>query len=326
MSKSTPRYADFCGYILGITEEIWELRRIDSLRGYYADGILVRSPSGIVVGNEAVIASTRETLAELPDRQLLGEDVIWARTGDDSWLSSHRLLSTATHLGHGRFGAATGKRLVYRTIADCHARACPDCGWVIDDEWLVRDVGAMVRQLGCDPKSYAETCIEREGGPEACSRPYRPGGDEGPYRGRGGNSEIGSRYAETLARIMRADAAAISAEYDRACHLELPGGVAAHGRPAADMFWLGLRSSFPSAEFEIEHATGLNEAGMPPRAAVRWSLAGGHDGYGMFGNPSGADVYVMGASHAEYGPRGIRREYVVVDETAIWKQILIHAG
>ena len=41
---------------------------------------------------------------------------------------------------------------------------------------------------------------------------------------------------------------------------------------------------------------------MPPRAAIRWSLSGKHEGAGRFGTPSGADVYVMGISHAEFGP------------------------
>ena len=40
----------------------------------------------------------------------------------------------------------------------------------------------------------------------------------------------------------------------------------------------------------------------------------------------------MGMTHAEFGPYGagggetIRREYTLIDETAIWKQILLHTG
>ena len=62
---------------------------------------------------------------------------------------------------------------------------------------------------------------------------------------------------------------------------------------------------------------------MPPRAALRWSLDGNHDGGGMFGPPTGAPVHVMGLSHAEFGPWGLRREYVLIDEIAIWTQILL---
>ena len=65
---------------------------------------------------------------------------------------------------------------------------------------------------------------------------------------------------------------------------------------------------------------------MPPRAAVRWSLHGKHSGWGRFGKPTGAEVYIMGISHAEFGPRGLRREWTLYDETAIWMQILAHQG
>jgi hypothetical protein len=70
---------------------------------------------------------------------------------------------------------------------------------------------------------------------------------------------------------------------------------------------------------------------MPPRAAVRWSLHGQHDGWGTFGAPTGAEVYVLGASHAEFGalvggePK-LRREWTLFDETSVWKQIVLHTG
>jgi hypothetical protein len=65
---------------------------------------------------------------------------------------------------------------------------------------------------------------------------------------------------------------------------------------------------------------------MSPRAAVRWSLDGVHDGWGAFGPPTGAPVHIMGMAHAEYGPWGLRRECALWDEIAIWKQILLHTG
>lgn len=87
--------------------------------------------------------------------------------------------------------------------------------------------------------------------------------------------------------------------------------------------WLALRSSFPSATFAIEHRIGREDPHMPPRAAIRWSMLGRHDGYGAFGRPTGAEVYIMGFTHAEFGPRGVRREWAVFDEISVWKQILL---
>ena len=43
-------------------------------------------------------------------------------------------------------------------------------------------------------------------------------------------------------------------------------------------------------------------------------------------NPSNANVHIMGISQAEFGPRGIKNEWVLFDETIIWKQILLKTG
>ena len=316
------RWQDFPDYIIGITKEIWEDRGIDTLHRYYAPDIVVRSPFSVVVGNQGVIAATMATLNEFPDRTLFGEDVIWSGDPENGMLSSHRIVSTATHLGDGVYGKATGTKLVYRIIADCHA-----INNQINDEWLIRDQGAIIRQMGLDPKAYAADLIEREGGPESCARPLTPDNDiEGPYTGRGNTNDWGQRYADVLNRIMKGDLAVIQKEYDRGCHLEYPGGVTAHSHDAADRFWIGLRASFPSAQFTIDHQIGRVDELMPPRAAIRWSLYGKHEGWGAFGPPTGAQVYILGACHAEFGMWGLRREYVVYDETSIWKQILLHTG
>ncbi len=322
MKGFSDKFKDLPDYIIGITKEIWEDRGIATLHDYYASDIIVRSPDAIVQGNQGVIAATMATLAEFPDRTLFGEDVIWSGTPEQGMLSSHRLHSTATHVGSGVYGEPSGKRLTYRIIADCHA-----INNQINDEWLIRDQGAIVRQLGWDPKVFAADLIERQGGVESCQRPFVPSDDiNGPYTGRGNDNEWGARYASILGRIMGAEFSAIPAEYDRAVNLELPGGVCAIGHDQADRFWMGLRASFPNAIFTIHHQIGREDPMMPPRAALRWSLQGGHDGWGRFGAPSGAQVHVMGISHAEFGPWGLRRDYTLFDETAIWKQILLHTG
>ncbi|RVT85705.1 nuclear transport factor 2 family protein [Rhodobacteraceae bacterium CCMM004] len=319
MKGFDPKFRDFPDYIIGITREIWEDRGIHTLHDYYAPEIVVRSPSSVVVGNRGVIAATMATLHEFPDRTLLGEDVIWSGDPETGMLSSHRLFSTATHAGDGVYGTATGTQLRYRILADCHARENR-----IDDEWLIRDQGAIVRQMGWEPRAYAADLIAREGGPDACVRPLTPHTDRaGPYRGTGNDHETGQRLEQILRRIMAADMATIPREYDRAVQAEYPGGVTAHGHGAVDRFWMGLRASFPDAAFDIDHRIGRADPDMPPRAAIRWSLHGQHTGWGVFGPPTGAEVYVLGITHAEFGPWGLRREWTLYDETAVWKQILL---
>jgi hypothetical protein len=327
MSSFTNRWPHFPDYIVDITKEIWEDRGIASLEQYYAPDIPVRSPMGASRGNKTVIAATMATLHEFPDRQLFAEDVIFSEDPAHGFLSSHRIVSTATHTADGAFGAATSKRFTVRVIADCAAR-----DGVIYDEWLVRDYGGMVRQLGSDPESYARVLIRREGGPEKAARPLASA-DEVPavYKGRGNANEWGQRYVDTLRRIMAADFAHVGASYDRAAIGEYSGARQALGRDAVTEFWVALRSAFPSAAFAIHHQIGMEGGMLSPRAAIRWSLDGTHDGWGAFGRPTGARVHVMGMAHAEFGPFGpggvgLRREFVLYDEVAIWKQILLHTG
>jgi predicted ester cyclase len=290
-----------------------------------------------VVGNSGVIAATLATLAEFPDRELLGEDVIWCATPDhatatsEAFLSSHRLMCTATHAHAGVYGAATGRRVAYRILADCAIR-----DGAVYDEWLVRDQAAIVGQLGLDIVDWTRDLIAREGGAETCVAPLTPANDiAGPYGGRGNDDPWGARLADTLQALMAGALDTIPRGHDRAAVLHYPGGAPQQGWDAADQFWVGLRAAFPDAAFAIHHVIGRDDPLLAPRAAVRWSLTGKHAGWGRFGAPTGAEIHVMGITHADFGPFAgagdwgaptIRQECTLIDDTAIWKQILLHTG
>ena len=150
--------------------------------------------------SSGVIAKTMETLVEFPDRELLGEDVIWSGDEDNGMLSSHRLFCTGTHLGDSMFGPATGKKVVFRAIADCYA-----INNSITDEWLVRDYGGIAKQLGWNSKALAGKIIEDEGGPDQCNKPLnRLNYQEGPYKGRGNENEWVCKYADTIDILLEA--------------------------------------------------------------------------------------------------------------------------
>ena len=294
------KFKDFPAYILGITNEIWEQRGIETLNHYYSDDIIVRSPEGIVIGNKKVINATKNTLKEFPDRELLGEDVIWSGNPNDGMLSSHRILSTATHNGTGVFGDATGKKLVYRVIADCHA-----INNQINDEWLVRDQGAIVRQLGWKPEEYAKDLIKKEKQNNNQIIPFSDKIDiEGPYIGMGNDNQWGLEYEKVLNMIMCSEYAEIEKHYDRAVQTEYPGGVTGHSYVSVKTFWGNLKKAFSDSVFRIEHRIGRVDEYLSPRAAIRWSLKGRHNGKGIFGEPTNNKVYIMGISHVEFGPRG----------------------
>ena len=101
MKGFAKQFKDLPDYILKITYQIWENKDVESIMQYYAENIPVRSPSGVIYGSEAVVKATKATQQEFPNRQLFGEDVIWIGNEENGFLSSHRILSKATHQNDG---------------------------------------------------------------------------------------------------------------------------------------------------------------------------------------------------------------------------------
>lgn len=226
------------------------------------------------------------------------------------------------HNGHGMFGPPTGKRVKARTIADTVLRAENVC-----EEWLVRDHGAIIRQLGHDVGEFAAQSIAREHERGREPEVFTPEIDvEGSYVTPAETSGHALMYAGTLESIWRSDCRVVDANYNEAVALELPGGFTESGKAEATQFWMGLISSVPDARFSVDHLIGRDDPGHPLRTAARWSVQGTHDGAGAFGDPSGAPIYILGISHAEVIDRQITREWVLIDELAVHRQIRLFKG
>lgn len=318
----TGAYASVPDFIYGITREIWEERGIGGkLDKYYSPDILLRAASGFTGSNTGVTAQTLQTLHQFPDRQLVGEDVIWTDGGDGSFLSSHRLTSVMTHSGDGMLGKAQGKVVRSRIIADCWVK-----NQVVVEEWLVRDQAAFARCLGRQPRELAREMVDREIRQGAPISFFVPAHDR-PSAFKSGlqDDEAVALLVHGLTRLWHAkETAAIRDLYFHGAALHAPGGDVLYGHGDIDTFALGYLASFPDAAFEVHTARINRDPEQPLRLALRWSLTGAHTGFGHFGEPTGAPVYVMGMSHFNMTQARVTAEYLVADEVAIWKQILAH--
>ena len=314
------KYKDFPDYILKITKQIWEGKDVDSIGEFYTDNIPVRSPFGITYGNKPVIEATYNTLKEFPNRQLLGEDVIWNGNDDKGYHSSHRILSKGTHLGDGFYGKPTGKDIYYRVIADC---ACKDNQ--VYDEWIVRDQGAMVRQIGYTPKEFAQIMIDKEGGLEKAKKLFdkndiKPS-DYQPEKIK--KDSAGQKYSEILSKVF--EEGYDFNNYNRASSIYWPGNKLGHGREDISKFWNSLKDIFTDIKFTIEHVGYLDESNKNPRASIRWFLEGMHSNDSEdYGKKTNSKLFIMGINHVELNQDGVIREWVLFDEVAIWKQILMN--
>jgi hypothetical protein len=327
MNRFSDEYATFPDYILGITERIWEGRGIGLIRRYYSRDCTILTQAGWVNGVETVVSGTLETLHQFPDRTLLGEDVVWADHGPArGLLSSHRILTTGTHRGDGPFGAATGRTITIRAIADCLA-----VGDVITEEWLIRDGAGIARQLGHDPLELGR----RQAADDAKAGKSSWHLDQWEAVRRGEREATAFLMDHPAARLSAAviaavlndtDLAAIERHADRAASAWGPGHREWPGRAEMQRFWLGYLAALPDARAVIDHAIALDEPGRPVRTSTRWRLAGTHSGHGAFGPPTGARVLVMGITQHHIVDGRIAAEWTLVDELAVHRMIGLQAG
>ena len=78
--------------------------------------------------------------------------------------------------------------------------------------------------------------------------------------------------------------------------------------------------SFGDARITVDHVAALAVEGGHD-IAIRWSLAGTHDGGALYGAASGRAVYILGVTHWRVTDGLIADEVTVFDEVALLRQI-----
>ncbi len=320
MKKNEPQIGkdlDVEKFIYGITQEIWENKQINSIYDYYNDDVIVRSPRSTTYKCKDVIDSTKDTLSQFPDRQLIGEDVIWSGDYKNGILSSHRILSTATHKGNGFYGKSSEKSIMYRVIADC---------FIIDnkvvEEWIVRDESAILNQLGFTAKKFVEMKI-KEKIFDKNSLNFISKAFVSKNLIKNNSNEFTNSYISYFKKLIDKDFNLIKIKYERSAQTFWPGGKINYSYEQIKKIWSDFLNCFEKLELIIHFFSGITEPLLSPRVAIRWTIKGKHLNKGCYGPPSQKDIEIAGISHIEFGKTGIIREYVIFDEISIWKQILL---
>ena len=299
-------------YIRVITARIWEGGRIDDIYAYYSDPCIVETPSSVSTPLIDVVNGTRTTLAMFPDRRLLAEDVIQSGDAATGFLSSHRIISTMTHRGIGAFGAPTNKRIHVRTVADC---VCKNNRIV--HEWLVRDQAAIALQIGIAPRDLAQSWLDKAGG---WTKPNAGAAPDG-YVSHISTEKLAQRYAQSLHDSAKASGKPAQI-YDDAVHHIGPGGTTYFGQDEVALFWQQLFSSLAVQSLQIEHLAFQTGGGRADRLAVRWRANTLHQGNGRYGDATGKPVEILGINHVEFYQGRVLREWVLIDDIAMWMQVL----
>lgn len=312
MTGFDPEFQDLDHYIRVITRRIWEERRIDDIRRYYGDPCVVETPSSVTHSVEDVVTGTRSTLAMFPDRRLLAEDIIQSGDAEGGFLSSHRIISTMTHAGDGSFGRATGRRIHVRTIADC---VCRDNRIV--HEWLVRDQAAIACHIGIEPRELAQRWLDASGGWKKRPAGPAPAG----YSSHISAESLARGYAQAV-QDFAAGKGQSQFAYDDAAHHIGPGGSTRHGHEEVAGFWCRLFGALQVHSFAVEHLALQSGGDRPVRVAMRWRAQAWHRGDGPYGPATGKPVELLGINHADFWRGRALREWVLLDDVALWMQVL----
>jgi predicted ester cyclase len=326
-----PEYADIVDYILRCTHRIWEQKDVGLIATHYGADIVVHMMTGPTFGMHGVIAGTARTLSAFPDRTLTGEAVIWSdesdNAGDGAFLSSHRITSTATNLGTSELGPATGKRITFTTIADCLCKAN-----LIIEEWLVRDYSAMALQLGYHPREVARAHAAADKALSGSRAQWRqdamaqvraapaPQWSDAPLPNPHDDPH-GFAHAFFDRVVNQSRFGRVRDAYSPAARWQGPGGRRLFGWGEITGWYTALIASFGDARIVVDHVAAVPAPGGAHDIAVRWKLAGTHDGNGLYGAPSGEDIYILAVTHWRVAHGVIIDEVTVYDEVALMRQM-----
>ena len=310
MTGFEDRFTDIVDYIVRITDEIWQDRAIGYIRDTYDPTCVVYSSYGVVRSAERVVRSTIAGVAAVPDGDTHHLNVAWSGDDVESFYTAHLGFGHGTHTAHGTYGAPTGERYVMRFAADCVSR-----NNMIHTEWLVRDAGAVVRQVGLDMDEAARAVAALP-----IQEPYLAASPMTfePTRSAADHSVEAWAYDlfDTIWNGRRLDH--IKRFYARDVIAHSGGGRTVQGIPAFSNLTVAILASIPDGVLTVENMCWSDETDGVI-VAVRWVLSGSSARGGVLGHqlPEGKPVFMMGCTHMRLNGPLIVEEWTVFDEIAV---------
>jgi predicted ester cyclase len=306
-------FTDIVDYIVRITDQIWTERDVGRIYDTYAEDCVIYSGLGTVRGVEEVVAGTIMGINGAPDGQTSHIDVAWSGDDSEGFYTSHLGFGSSTNVGETMFGPPTGRRIERFFVADCISKDNK-----IHTEWLMRDNGAMVRQMGLDMQEVARRLAD---GPIPTEAPWQPAREGKPPRRRyDGVCDTPRHWAEHHfqdvwnMRLLTH----VAFHYAPDAKLHWCGGFSAKGISEIQSLILSLLASLPDSFCHVDHVCWSEEADGVI-LAVRWMLEGTTRPGGLLGAvPAGKPIAILGSSHFRFDAATnlVIEEWTVFDEVA----------
>ncbi|HEX9118225.1 MAG TPA: ester cyclase [Anaerolineae bacterium] len=322
-------YVDIVDYIVRCTHKIWQQKQMGLIYSHYAHNCPVWTSDGLRVGREDVISGSIQALYMSPDRRGYADEVVWTGNDQDGFYTSHLNTSVGHCTGHSVYGPPTGKAFTRRGIALCNIKANR-----IVEEWLLRDDLATIRTMGFDVEETIAKLARRDVGNPKASEVYgdieRVFSETTPEAFPPKQSEAGAGFdVDDLVRRTLHELwnwrmfDEIRQKYapNHLCHTV--DGRELYGRADYRALVLGLIASFPDAHFLIDQLFWMGDDEHGYRTSMRWSILGTNEGYGFYGDPTGARCRLWGITQHVIRSGKFVEEYTYWNDLAIRKRLYL---
>jgi predicted ester cyclase len=315
-------YVDIIDYIVRITHRIWEEKQIGYIYDTYRHNSRVTDDSGLQYGRDKIVADTLHTINAFPDIRLYADEIIWSGDDEVGFHSSHRTVIIGHNTGYSKFGPPTGKKMVLWCIANCVALENE-----IFEEWVLYNSSSMITQLGFDLREKAREFGNQAGGLADMSfgEPDRLLGQGKPAHlpppaAKGFDVEDFVRRAYHYIWNWRL-VGKIDDAYARTMRFHGPTDREFYGRGEYKSFVLSLMAMFPDLALQLDDLYWMGNDAQGYLVSVRWSLAGTHRGFGIYGPPSGRRIAMWGITQQRIQHGRIVEEWMVFNEFEIMQQM-----
>lgn len=173
-------------------------------------------------------------------------------------------------------------------------------------------------QLGLEPRALAQRLLNERGGWKKPILGPAPAG----FLSEISRASLASAYVVAIEDLAMRNEKRARGICDSAVQQSGPGGQVIYGFHDVLSFWSGLFAALGVQNFCVEHLAFQTGGGRLDRLAARWRAKTTHSVDGRYGVATGKPVELLAICHAEFVAGRVIREWVLIDDIAIWMQIL----
>lgn len=315
-------------YITSWTDKIWISRGLGHLRDHYAPSVKVHTAYGETYGYDDVMRNSIQKMVAFPNRGGGHDDVIWERRGENGFVSAHRVLNNATHLGPWTYGPPTGRNWVNRGMAHCLVQDNK-----VVEEWVIRDEFAVLQDLGIDPFMIAAELLKKSPvlgtAMDAANSPVFAGRIADPIKD-GISGPRPDRFRRECEMILDMFETVWNGRFfDRladyfadTCVCQTVRLRRVMGIAPFQLEIMSLLAAVPDGQIEVRDISVHDSPDLGLRIGIIWLLRGTYSGTPLYGPANKAPLNIFGSSHFEFRQGKIVREWRIFDEIAMIAQIL----